>query len=224
MQSIAALAPALLPAAPADYPLLVCEGNSISSPTVLFDPWPSQLFRAPWMRQRRYAVLNLAVANSDIGQIEARAEQCDVLVHRYTQPWMVVFELTNTLFHGLSVDQTYARHVAYCQARRAAGFRVLIGTGIDRNNQLRLGLPNTYTWEDMQRLNALIRDTWRTFADGLVDFAAIPELGPAGASSNSRYFYDGVHPSNAAGMLMMNCVLAELQRQTPVLYVPFVGT
>lgn len=84
----------------------------------------------------------------------------------------------------------YSRVVAYCQARKAAGWKVIVGTIGPRSD---VGLPADF---DTLRLacNASIRANWQTFADGIADFGADATIGATGASTNQIYYAgDGAH-------------------------------
>ena len=68
---------------------------------------------------------------------------------------------------GLTAADVYQSLRTYCLARRAAGFRVVVLSVLPCND------PVTF---EAARLayNALLRDTWPEFADGLADIAVRP--------------------------------------------------
>ncbi len=83
---------------------------------------------------------------------------------------------------------------AYCDARRTAGWTVVVVTitpQIDATFNTRRGIVNTEI-----RL-------WTTngsivpgkHADAICDFAADPTMGPDAAASNTTYYSDGLHPT-----------------------------
>lgn len=75
-----------------------------------------------------------------------------------------------------------------CNVRRTVGWKCMpmtvlshIGGGVD-------AIKNTW--------NTLLRQTWSTWADGLIDIAANPNLGADGAFANTTFFQvDGIHPT-----------------------------
>jgi len=87
---------------------------------------------------------------------------------------------------GLVAADVIALYSQYCAARKAAGFRVLVGTMMPRGNAL---VPATYESERVY-FNTLLRAGWSTFADGLIDVAADARLGTPGANTNATYFLD----------------------------------
>jgi hypothetical protein len=205
--------------------LLIVEGNSISAHWPNYTTWPDQIRIVPWMRLNGFDVLNLAVSGSGINAMAARAGAVDahLQLSGYDEFWLVVWEYTNTMTDGRGVQATYDQTRAYVEARRAAGFRVLIGTGISRDQMAVYHQPTGFTWDDMQRLNQMTRETWPQFADGLIDFGAIPELGSQDAPANRAMLWDAVHPTDAASALMRDAVLAELQSRIHTYYAPIAG-
>lgn len=80
-----------------------------------------------------------------------------------------------------------ATHSALVQAARllrGCGFKVFIGTSLNRGGF------------SLDPYNALERQYWPTYADGLFDYAADPNLGCTGCSANTTYFnVDAIHPT-----------------------------
>lgn len=85
---------------------------------------------------------------------------------------------------------------AYWSARKAAGWDFLIASTVpDMNSAYQTPAIET----QRQAINELIRSS--TVPDAVADIAAVPELGPSGASQNASYFFDGLHYTNAATLL-----------------------
>ncbi len=199
--------------------LLVADGNSISANWPARDgawpehlTWPNQIMREPWFVDNGFGLVNMAIKGCNILDMSERAPMgVDKLARGADEAYIVVWELTNTMYYW-TVSETFHFHANYCKARKAAGYRVLIGTGISRDNA-HFNIPNGYTWADMQELNNMIRTYWFDFADGLLDFAGIPELGGEFSWQDAAMFVDGVHLTDAGSALAKAVVLAELQRQ-----------
>lgn len=200
--------------------LLVSDGNSISAnwparsgawPT--YRTWPNQIVDDPWMAANGFGVVNMAIKGCNMLDMSERAPMgVDKLAGLASETYVVVWELTNTMYYW-GGEQTFHMHANYCLARRAAGHRVLIGTGISRNNEATYHIPTGYTWPQMLALNNMLRTYAPWFADGVVDFAAIPELGGEFSWQNTTMFFDHVHLTDAGSALCKAVVLAELQRQ-----------
>ena len=204
--------------------LIVIEGNSLSTPWLRRIQIADWLGFFPWMRERRFETVSLAVGGSDIRQLNEpeRTMRVDVLAQLNYEHWLVLWELSNSMSHGISVAETYATHRAYCLARRAKGFKVLMGTCISRNQQIHFHQP-TFTWEQQQGINGMVRETWHEFADGLLDFDAVPELGARDAPLNPRYFLDGVHLTDEGSEIAAGVVLDAMKARYPTYYMPIVG-
>jgi len=90
---------------------------------------------------------------------------------------------------------------AYCQARQATGWKVVLCTI----------LPNTTNSAVTNRnaANALIYAD-PSFYDALADLAANATMGPDAACLNATYYPDGVHPSDAGHAILAPIVKAAI--------------
>lgn len=113
---------------------------------------------------------------------------------------VVGIEITNDVAEDLATAATaYANIQAYCAARRAAGWKVIVTTFLSRSNAF---TPANFN-ATRATVNANIQANWQTFADGLADWASDPIMGIDGAETNLTYFSgDLVHP-NATGMALL---------------------
>ena len=97
---------------------------------------------------------------------------------------------------------------AYCLARRAAGFKVIVLTV----------LPSSYpiTFEASRTVfNERVRTTWMQFADGLVDIAADPRIGDSGDNLDQQFFLADALHLNTAGNAVMATVAAPIVNALP---------
>jgi hypothetical protein len=78
--------------------------------------------------------------------------------------------------------------VQICNIRRTVGWKCLPMTVISHTGGGVDAVKNQW--------NTFLRQTWSTWADGLIDIAANPSLGADGAFANTTFFNgDGIHPS-----------------------------
>lgn len=99
---------------------------------------------------------------------------------------------TNDLFFSAGAtppEDVHADIVAYCNGRRAAGWKIVVTTITPRSDA---STPANFE-TSRQTLNTLIRNNWTTYADALADIAADPLLGDAGDETNKQYYTDLVH-------------------------------
>jgi lysophospholipase L1-like esterase len=110
----------------------------------------------------------------------------------------IIFGGTNDV-GGLTPAQIVANLHTWCDDRKAAGFeKTLVCT---------LPPSNYFTYAQVTAVNDDIDDHWAEFADGVIDIAADPNIGYAGAEDDTTYFPDGIH-LNEAGCR----IVAELAR------------
>ncbi len=106
-------------------------------------------------------------------------------------------------------EKDYADTSAFCTARKAVGWRVVVLTILPRSGA-------RYTWPtfeaDRVTMNDTLRANWRGFADALADITVAPQLGTVAATKDPRYFNtDGTHPTDAGYAIMADIVAAAIR-------------
>lgn len=99
-------------------------------------------------------------------------------------------------------NATWANLQSYGQARRAAGWKMILCTEIDAR-----GSRDAYGWHDTvyPGINTLIRNNWRTCADGVADLGSDIRLQDA---TDLTYFTaDQIHP-NSVGYGIVASIIA----------------
>lgn len=189
--------------APAAYKI-VCEGDSLTTENYAGagNGWPK--FLQDRLGTALASVAAYAANGNQISDMTTQAPtEIDPLIDTTKGNILIVWGGTNDLgANGVTPDNTYARLVDYCRARRAAGWaghnKVLVctltsasyGTGFD-------GLRNQF--------NAKVRDNWRYFCDGLIDIARDVRIGEDGSYANSTYFTGDLIHLNSGG----NAIVAD---------------
>ena len=109
---------------------------------------------------------------------------------------------------GLTAAVVYDALRTYCLARRAAGFRVLVLTVLPSNR------PETF---EAGRLafDAMLRDGWDEFADGLVDVAADHRIGDTGDEMDGQFYLEDQLHLTSAGNAVMASVAAPVLCEQP---------
>jgi hypothetical protein len=96
----------------------------------------------------------------------------------------------NDLSGSASAADVYALIQTYCLARRAVGWKVVVGTTLPRID------PGIET--KRLALNTLLRAGWSTFADALADPGADPTIGTVAALSDPVWYrVDQAHLTHA---------------------------
>lgn len=121
---------------------------------------------------------------------------------------ILVLETDLTGDGGVAKD--YADTIAFCTARKAVGWRVVVLTILPRSSGARYSWPAFAA--DRVTLNEQLRANWRDYADALADIAVAPQLGTVEATKDPRYFNDdGTHPTDAGYAIMADIVAAAIR-------------
>lgn len=113
---------------------------------------------------------------------------------------VIVWEGTNdlALTSNRTDVQAYNNLKTYCQARKAAGWKVIIGTILPRTPT---GASNTNYETYRLSVNTMIRNAFLAnegWADAIADVGGDATIGATGAYSNTTYFAtDGIHLKDA---------------------------
>jgi lysophospholipase L1-like esterase len=176
--------------------VIVAEGDSFtvgfgSSNSLTYPNQVSSFFPG------RVSIINLATNGNRINPDMKSAAQVAQVDAAYTAgAVLMMFGGGNDVYFGATGAATYAELVAYCQARQAVGFKVIVFSYLPRETEV-VSPPNSVYTERIA-LNALVRANWRTFANGYVDFEADTRIGVPGAWADPTYWMaDGTHPINA---------------------------
>jgi hypothetical protein len=130
---------------------------------------------------------NFAVPGEPTGQMQQTFGKVDAQRHLTRSGSIVVaWEISNDLSLGATAEEAFDHYREYCLARRRAGFRVIAVTVLPRQS------TNTPGYEERRlAVNQMLRDQFAVFAEGLIDVAAIPEIGSASSPSNKDLYADG---------------------------------
>jgi lysophospholipase L1-like esterase len=116
---------------------------------------------------------------------------------------------TNDLASTDNATTTYNRIVTYCQARQAAGWKVIVSTLTPRSD---VSAPGDFDTIRLA-LNANIRANWATFANALADIGADANMGTVGQETNNYYFNgDLLHHSPNGYQVLASYFLQALRK------------
>lgn len=120
----------------------------------------------------------------------------------------VAFAGTNDISSSnVSGATLYANMVTLCQARQAAGWKVVVVTILPRNNTT--GTYNTPAlfYAQSSAFNALVRSNWRSFANAIADVGGDGLIGQAASYLNTSYYWtDGIHPNSQGSSIIARYV------------------
>jgi len=187
---------------------ILFDGDSLTAGSGATDPYPRQV-----MRRMAGAIKwkNLGKGGRRVeDMLKTAGTRVDPLFDaRLGRNVVVVWGGSNDLAlmdHEPSVVYQNIRN--YCLGRERRGFVVLVLTLLPRSDRFAKNFEVR-----REAVNQMLRTTWSQFASGLVDVAADPLIGPAGAERNRHYYVRGdVHLNNQGQAVVAGHVVAGLLR------------
>jgi len=183
---------------PASIPLIIFDGDSMTYGNGSTDG-QNYPFQTQTLLGINATYQNLGVPGQTVLQMDNDADiQIDTeYLSSRTTNIISLFGGTNDIAQDPNQDAitTYNRIVSYSQARRAAGFKVIVNTILPRSEGL-YSISKSEFETTRQTVNNLIRTNWKTFADGISDIASDSNIGQLNDSDNLTYYVDGIHLTN----------------------------
>src|SRR5581483_4697096 len=173
--------------------IYAAEGDSITVMPSGNTGYPSSISFSPAAQG-----LNNAVSGSTISSLNSRAALLDTIIPpaQTGRKFILSVLIGHNDFVGGASTNTYLTNLAaYCDSRRAAGWKLCVCT------QTPSTVSGGYSaWR--ATVDAEIR-LWTTggstipgvHADAVCDFAADPVMGPDSAAGNTSLYSDGTHPT-----------------------------
>jgi lysophospholipase L1-like esterase len=187
--------------------LVICDGDSITLGAVGLvanSRYPNQMDS---LSSEALALRNMGRSGLATATILADAPtRIDPLfdaiyVRRIAVVMMGVNDLRNG---GFSTASIIANISAYCTARRAAGFKVIVCTITPATDA---GTAGSFA-ADRATVNASIRTNYPTYADGIADVGGDATIGGDSAPNNATYYGDKLHPTAAGNAIIASIIKA----------------
>jgi len=207
--------------------LVVFEGNSMSCLNNGTQPptWTTLFLAGNTAKALQLCGVNVSVAGDDIRHANQRAPlYVDPLLNAYGAGLCVLWEGTNSLSqNNYDAELTFAKHHDYLMNRKALGWRVMLGTIVNRR------YVGNWIEDDGRHeaarlvFNQLARASACDF-DGILDVGADAILGADRAAWDATYFRDGVHLTQA-GAARVAAIAEKVipQLVAPLMYFPVVN-
>lgn len=189
----------------AKVPQLAFDGDSLTFGGALIYAYPDQLldglYGADSWSSCQYR--NVAIAGQFAGDLLTAWQDIDTYYSatNYSANILTVWIGTNNVSAAEAPEDTYASIVTYCQARQAAGWKVVMLTLLPRADA---SLNARVT-----SINASINTNWATFADAVVDVAADSLLDDP--TDVAYYNADGIHLIGAGYGVVAGLVSTAIQ-------------
>ncbi len=183
-------------------PQLHAVGDSVTFGYGVSSPWPSllSLTNQPAYTVTNWGVVSMtmqAIEGSDTNRVATRCRSSSGPVVA------VVFAGTNDFGsgYGAPAQTVFSYLVGEVQTLKLAGCRVFVGTMLSRGGNDASG--NSSFDADKNAYDTLILQQAKgSGADGVIDFAAIPQMGADGASQGSYFQNDHTHPTQDGQALL----------------------
>jgi lysophospholipase L1-like esterase len=184
----------------------VAEGDSITRGT-----YSSLLSYANLLNEvsgglHRGNVSNLAVGSSQVTGLVSRAATTDTYLQsgQRVNVLSVLIGVNDQVSGGLSTSTFLTNLASYCNARRTAGWKVVVATLLP-GTETALISSGYEAWR--QTVNTAIRGWVSTNCDAVADFAASSTMGDEADANNTTYYSDKVHPT-LAGQYVLAPIMA----------------
>jgi lysophospholipase L1-like esterase len=182
------------------------DGNSLTRDVGVVNTYPAQTMALLGLAPASYVNLGIPAFTTPLMSARAAVDARFSIDHQRLID--VAWEGRNDIvLNGASAATAYANLVSYCQARRAAGLRVVIVTLLPST----AGVPGTYE-ADRQTVNGLLRANWPAFADALADVGNDPVIGQATSPNNLTYYTDGIHMTETGYGIVASIVAPAIQQ------------
>jgi lysophospholipase L1-like esterase len=194
---------------PRGQTLYVSDGDSLTQGAYVTAPY-SKIVADQF--PGRVSFTNIAVSGSFLSSVQSRASAADAILSPnfgYTSAILSVFIGTNDILtagYYPSNPNTFISDLSsYCDARRTAGYKVVVGTLLPRGDGVNgaNGASGTSTFNIWRNsVNTGIRALVPAHCDAVADFAAEPIMGLDATTLNLSYYLDGLHMTDAGQNLL----------------------
>lgn len=186
----------------ASYAVLAFEGDSITAwpPTTTGFPELTRTVFSPYS-----ATPNFAIGGETISSLVSRAATTDSYYDATRRFNVLVVEIgTNDIWAGRTTTQVFDDLKAYCDARQAVGWKVVVATILPRLDAVAVSVGFN---AKRATVNAAIRsDT--SFYDALADIGDTGTTMGADTAPNDETLYETgkTHPTNPVGHALLGAI------------------
>jgi hypothetical protein len=155
-----------------------------------------------------YSISNISISGQTTLQMIQNSLDVDSSIHD-GNCILVVDEITNDLWYGVSSDTAYERIKRYCLERKQLypNLLIVVITPTPRSNP---GTPSLFEFNRISLIQKLKNN--HTFCNILADVGSNPIIGYNGAEYNTNYYYDLVHHTDEGYIIRGNIILNSIKR------------
>lgn len=173
--------------------IILCDGNSLTSGGYGGQTYPNLLLSKLSQKFTGVSILNKGVGDqTTINMIADAISDIDALIDEEKLNILCAWEVGNDIYFNGSVSQAINNITTYCQARKAAGWNILLLGLSDRIQTTAFGDNPTQYRSKLLEANNIMRNTYKTIgANVFIDLGSELRLNDA---TNLTYFNsDNVH-------------------------------
>ena len=191
--------------------VVVCDGNSLTYGQGASNPattsYPAVLDGLTGFGTA--TIYNLGISAQETqDMIDDAAAQVDPLFNGSVKNILVAWEVGNDIYYNGSVANSITRFWQYCDARRAAGFIVVVVNCPPRDNSTPAGDNPTQYNIKLSQANAALAAEYKSHASALVDLAADSRF----VGYNLTYYdADKIHYTDAGYAAVAELVAAKIK-------------
>ena len=185
---------------------IVVDGNSLTSTTIQFGgtPFPTQMRSLEPFKSNNSTIRSFGVGGQNIDAMTAdAAAEIDTALSTNKKNILVVWEITNQMAASKNPRTVINKLWTYCDARKAAGWIVIVLTSLPRNSDLGVNYNLATYNADLLTANNYVIAEYATHSAAYIDVRIESCLSNY---SNSCFANDGVHLSNSGYLAVANLV------------------
>jgi hypothetical protein len=185
---------------------IVIDGNSLTSTSVQFGgtPFPTQMKGIEPFKNNNSTIRSYGVGGQNIDEMSSdAAAQIDTSISSNKRNILIVWEITNQLAASKNPRTVINKLWTYCDARKSAGWTVIVLTSLPRNSDLGVNYNLATYNADLLIANNYVIAEYATHAAAYIDVRTENCLSNY---SNSCFANDGVHLSNSGYLAVANLV------------------
>ena len=189
---------------------IVIDGNSLTSTSVQFGgtPFPTQMKGIEPFKNNNSTIRSYGVGGQNIDEMSSdAAAQIDTSISSNKRNILIVWEITNQLALTKNPRTVINKLWSYCDARKSAGWTVIVLTSLPRNSDLGSSYTLSTYNSDLLTANGYVMSEYSAHAKAYIDVRSEPCLSNY---SNSCFANDGVHLSNSGYLAIANLIKYKL--------------
>lgn len=191
---------------------IICDGNSLTSGGYGGETYPNLLLSKLLQKYTNVTVINKGVGGQQTtGMISDAVSDIDVNIDLSKVNILCVWEVGNDIYFNGNVNNAITNITTYCQARKAAGWKIVLLGLCDRYQITAFGDNQSQYRAKLSEANMILKNTYKTIgADVFIDIGSDSRL--QDATDLSYFNSDSVHLIQAGNNVVADMVMKGLRK------------